>query len=141
MRSSQALDSSCQTSRIRFKASSINSVGRLTEGFYDTASHRSQQASQHKNSLPKRTHVAKEAVSAARQTKTRQRSERICKPNDASTTKPRPCVKTMLCDLRPIHFRPDVGGCPIIFMGVPQSEAATETAVQYSVVGTVIQSR
>ena len=45
------------------------------------------------NSLPKRKHVAKEAVSAALQTKTRQRSERICKPNDAPKTKPRPCVK------------------------------------------------
>ena len=50
------------------------------------------------NSLPKRSNVAKEAVSAAWQTKTRQRSERICKPNDAPRTKPRPCVKTMLCD-------------------------------------------
>ena len=48
------------------------------------------------NSLPKRNHVAKEAVSAALQTMTRRQSERICKPNDAPTTKPRPCVKTML---------------------------------------------
>ena len=36
------------------------------------------------NSLPKRNHVAKKAVSAAWQTETRQWSERICKPNDAS---------------------------------------------------------
>ena len=50
------------------------------------------------NSLPKRNHVAKEAVSAAWQTKTRQRSERIRKPNDAPRAKPRPCVNTMLCD-------------------------------------------
>ena len=50
-------------------------------------------------SLPKRNHVAKEAVSAASQTKTRQRSERICKPNNAPRTKPRPCVKTMLVDI------------------------------------------
>ena len=49
------------------------------------------------NSLPKRTRVAKEAVSAARQTKTRQRSEQFRNPNDAPKTKPRPCVKTMLC--------------------------------------------
>ena len=49
-------------------------------------------------SLPKIDHVAKEAVSAAWQTRTRQRSERICKPNDAPKTKPRLCVKTMLCD-------------------------------------------
>jgi hypothetical protein len=49
-------------------------------------------------SLPKRNHVAKEAVSAALQTRTRQRSERIRKPNDAPKTKPRPCVKTMLHD-------------------------------------------
>ena len=49
------------------------------------------------NSLPKRNHAAKEAVSAARQTKTRLRSERICKSNDAPRAKPRPCVKTMLC--------------------------------------------
>ena len=48
------------------------------------------------NSLPKRNHVAKEAVSAAWQTRTRQRSERIRKPNDTPRTKPRPCVKTML---------------------------------------------
>ena len=52
------------------------------------------------NSLPKRNRVAKEVVSAARQTKTRQRSERIGKPNDAPMTKPRPCVKTMLGDRR-----------------------------------------
>ena len=51
-----------------------------------------------RNSLPKRNHVAKEAVSAAWQTSTRQRSERICNPNDAPRTKPRPCVKTMLGD-------------------------------------------
>ena len=48
------------------------------------------------NSLSKRIHVAKEAVSAAGQTNTRQRSERFCKPNDVPTTKPRICVKTML---------------------------------------------
>ena len=48
------------------------------------------------NSLPKRNHIAKEAVSAALQTKTRQRSERRRKPNGAPRTKPRPCVKTML---------------------------------------------
>ena len=51
-----------------------------------------------RKSLPKRNHVAKEAVSAALPTNARQRSERICKPNDAPRTKPRPCVKTMLCD-------------------------------------------
>ena len=49
------------------------------------------------NSLPKRKRVAKEAVTAAWQTKTRQQSERHRKPNDAPITKPRPCVKTMLC--------------------------------------------
>ena len=46
----------------------------------------------------KRNHVTKEAVSAAWQTKTRQRSERICTPNHAPRTMPWPCVKTMLCD-------------------------------------------
>ena len=50
------------------------------------------------NSLPKRKHGAKETVSAALQTRSRQRSERICKPNDVPRTKPRPCVKTMLRD-------------------------------------------
>ena len=50
-------------------------------------------------SLPKRNRVAKEAVSAAWQTKTRQRSKRRGKPNDAPKAKPRPCVKTMLCDV------------------------------------------
>ena len=49
-------------------------------------------------SLPKRNRVAKEAVSAARQTKRCHRSEQHGKPNDSPTTKPRPCVKTMLCD-------------------------------------------
>ena len=34
------------------------------------------------------------------QTRTRQRSERFCKPNDAPRAKPRLCVKTMLCDVR-----------------------------------------
>ena len=47
-------------------------------------------------SLPKCNPAAKEAVSAALQTRTRQRSGRICKPNDLPKTKPRPCVKTML---------------------------------------------
>ena len=50
------------------------------------------------NSLPKRNHVAKEAVSAAWQTTTRQRNQQHSKPNDAPKTKPRPCVKTMLAD-------------------------------------------
>ena len=49
------------------------------------------------NSLPKRIHVAKEAVSAAWQTKTRHRSDRRGKPNESPKTKPRPCVKNMLC--------------------------------------------
>ena len=62
------------------------------------------------NTLPKRNHVAKQAVSAAWQTKTRQRSERICKPNDAPKTKPRPCVKTMLHD--PDHHD-SVGARPV----------------------------
>ena len=57
------------------------------------------------NSLPKRNHIAKEAVSAAWQTKTRHRSERQSKPNDAPKTKPRPCVKTMLADSeRPARY-------------------------------------
>ena len=49
-------------------------------------------------SLPKRNLAAKEAVSAALRTRTRQRSERHCKPNDAPRMKPRLCVNTMLCD-------------------------------------------
>ena len=55
------------------------------------------------NSLPKREHVAKEAVSAAWQTRTRRRSERISKPNDAPRTKPRPCVKTMLAAMKRVN--------------------------------------
>ena len=46
-------------------------------------------------SLPKRRCPR---LSAAWQTRTRQRSERICKLNDAPRTKPRLCVKTMLGD-------------------------------------------
>ena len=56
-----------------------------------------------RNSLPKRNHVAKEAVSAAWETRSRQRSERICKPNDAPRTKPRPSVKTMLSDSEAVN--------------------------------------
>ena len=40
-------------------------LSRLTEGFYDTASLRSQQVIALQNSLPKRNDVAKEAVSTA----------------------------------------------------------------------------
>ena len=83
-------------------------IGNFSRGFQNARSHNGRflrhrfspkptnVASQ--NSLPKRNHVAKEAVSAAWQTRTRQRSERSCKPNDAPRTKPRPCVKTMLGD-------------------------------------------
>ena len=45
--------------------------------------------------------VAKEAVSAAWQTKTRYRSERRGKPNKSPATKPRLCVKTMLAAPEP----------------------------------------
>ena len=69
----------------------------ITEGFYDTASLRRQKASQHKNSLPKRNHVAKEAVSTAWQTSPRHRNDQRGKPNDAPVAKPWPCVKSMLC--------------------------------------------
>ena len=76
-------------------------LSRLTEGFYDTASLRSQKCSQHGNSLPKRKHVAKEAVSAALQTRMRQRSERICKPNDASKDEAAALRKNHV--VRPVH--------------------------------------
>jgi hypothetical protein len=46
-----------------------------TEGFYDTASPPKPESVATQNSLPKRNHVAKEAVSAAWQTKARRRSE------------------------------------------------------------------
>ena len=71
------------------------------------------------NSLPKRNHVAKEAVSAARQTKTRQRSERRRKPNDAPRTKPRPCVKTMLHDRRTTVRAAKLRMIPVIVSSVP----------------------
>ena len=58
------------------------------------------------NSLPKRNHVAKEAVSTAWQTNTRQRSEQTGKPNDAPRTKQWPCVKTMLSN-RGLPFEVD----------------------------------
>ena len=54
----------------------IHRLRRITEGFYDTASLRSQKNAATQNSLPKRNHVAKEAVSTAWQTNTRQSSER-----------------------------------------------------------------
>ena len=50
------------------------------------------------NQFTKKKDVAKEAVSAAMQTGTRQQSERICELIDAPRTKPRPCVKIMLAD-------------------------------------------
>ena len=66
--------------------------------FYDTAFSPQAKSVATPISLPKRNHVAKEAVSAAQPAKTRHRRVRHGKPNDAPTTKPRPCVKNMLCD-------------------------------------------
>ena len=55
--------------------SNLFTVGRTTEGFYDTAFSPKPKVIATANSLSKRNRVAKEAVSAAWQTKTRQRSE------------------------------------------------------------------
>ena len=63
-------------------------------------------------SLPKRNYVAKEAVSAVWQTSPRQRSGQYGKPNDAPTTKPRPCVKTMLRERCATVDTPPLCGSP-----------------------------
>ena len=52
-------------------------------------------------SLPKRNQVAKEAVSAALQTRTRQRSELICKPKRCSKDEAAALRKNHV--VRPVH--------------------------------------
>ena len=69
-----------------------------TERFYDTASHRSQQASQHQPVYQKETTLPKRRC--PRRGKPKRVIEAINrgKSSDAQTTKPRLCVKTMLAD-------------------------------------------
>ena len=57
-------------------------------------------------SLPKRNRAAKEAVSAALQTKMHHRNDRHGKSNESPRTKPRPCVKTMLHDREAVERSP-----------------------------------
>ena len=46
-------------SKIEIVVAHLFSVGRVTEGFYDTASHRSQQASQHQTAYQKESTLPK----------------------------------------------------------------------------------
>ena len=72
--------------------------GRTTEGFYDTASHRSQQASQHQSVYQKEKTLPKRRCPRRGKPERDNGANQFCKPNDASMTKPRPCVKPMLAD-------------------------------------------
>ena len=77
-----------------------NSTGRTTEGFYDTASLRSQKSSQHKIVYQKENALPKRRCPRRCKPERDNGANEPCKPNDAPKTKPRPCVKTMLADTR-----------------------------------------
>ena len=70
-----------------------------TEGFYDTASHRSQQVSQHQAVYQKETTLPKRRCPRRGKPKRATEVVKRRKPNDCPTTKPWPCVKTMLSDI------------------------------------------
>ena len=67
-----------------------------TEGFYDTASRRSQQASQHQTVYQKETTLPKRRCPRRGKPKHVTEAIKRGKPNNALIAKPRPCVKTML---------------------------------------------
>ena len=71
---------------------------RTTEGFYDTASHRSQQASQHQTVYQKETMLPKRRCPRRCKPKHVFEASKQGKAKNAPMTKPWPCVKTMLCD-------------------------------------------
>ena len=70
-----------------------------TEGFYDTASRRSQQASHLDSVYQKEITLPKRRCPRRGILERDNGANRVCKPNDAPKTKPRPCVKTMLSDM------------------------------------------
>ena len=71
---------------------------RTTEGFYDTASLRSQLASQHQTVYQKESRLPKRRCPRRGKPARHNGANKRGKPNDAPTTKPWPCVKNMLCD-------------------------------------------
>ena len=75
---------------------------RTTEGFYDTASHRSQQASQHQTVYQKDTTLPKRRCPRRCKPMNYNGAIEYRKPNDAPTTKPWPSVKNMLADTTPL---------------------------------------
>ena len=76
----------------------VDSLGPLTEGFYDTASLRSQEMSQHGTVYQKEITLPKRRCPRRCKPKRANGANESCKPNDDLKTNPRPCVKTMLCD-------------------------------------------
>ena len=88
--------------------SNVIDLGRPTEGFYDTASLRSQQASQLRLVYQKETTLPKRRCPRRDKPKDVNKVSRRCKPNEAPTAKPRPCVKTMLGGSEP-RLRPGLG--------------------------------
>ena len=82
-----------------------------TEGFYDTASHRSQQASQHSIVYQKETTLPKRRCPRRCKPICDNGANRRGKPNYAPTTKPGPCVKTMVYAVTPAK-RIDCKGRP-----------------------------
>ena len=78
----------------------------ITEGFYDTASLRSQKSSQYRRVYQKETTLPKRRCPRRRKP-TRDNGAKVRgKPYDAPTTKPWPCVKTMLCDSQSLFSPP-----------------------------------
>ena len=76
----------------------IFDLGPTTEGFYDTASHRSQQVSQHPTVYQKETALPKRRCPRRGKPKRHNGAIARGKPNGAPRTKPWPCVKIMLAD-------------------------------------------
>ena len=89
----------CPNVRLRFPMAL--DLCRTTEGFYDTASLRSQQTSQLQSVYQKEITLPKRRCPRRGKPKRDNEANEHGKPNDAPTTKPWLCVKTMLCDRQP----------------------------------------
>ena len=97
---------------------------RLTEGFYDTASHRSQQASQHQLVYQKEITLPKRRCPRRGKPTRDNGVNEIRKPNHAPKTKPRPCVKTMLAARAQRYGSLHVDGLHLLPHGIVVGHAA-----------------
>ena len=96
----------------------FKTLGHTTEGFYDTASHRSQQTSQHQTVYQKEITLPKRRCPRRSKPKHIIEAVKRGKPSKSPTPKPRPCVKTMLC-----------GGPSVVAVWVEQSKEVIEQFV------------